>query len=176
MKYRPRASALLFEALETRRLLASYLATFEPLNNSGVSGTAELTLEGNQLTITISAQGLEPNQVHPMHIHGRFEDPNPGDPGPPAPRDSAVPTLADDVDGDGFIEATESVASAGLIILPLSSPPGDRSAEDPRSTLTYPRCASGKKRIRSSRPAKRRTMSIEPSVDPSSRMMNSKSR
>src|SRR5687768_9669915 len=50
-----------------------YKAYLSPLNNSGVSGMATLTLDGNMLTVMIEASGLTPNQVHPQHIHGFTE-------------------------------------------------------------------------------------------------------
>lgn len=40
------------------------------LNDSGASGTADLRLEGNQLTVTIEAQGLSPDLPHAQHFHG----------------------------------------------------------------------------------------------------------
>jgi len=39
------------------------------VNSSGVTGTATLRLKGTQLTVTINATGLTPNQVHLQHIH-----------------------------------------------------------------------------------------------------------
>src|SRR5215217_5439439 len=96
-----RKSALttVVESLEARQLLATFTATLQPLNNSGVSGTATAVIEGNTMTVTITAAGLEASQVHPAHIHGRFQTGNTG----PA-RDSIVPTAAEDLDKDGFIE------------------------------------------------------------------------
>src|SRR5687768_906530 len=135
-KRRLRPNPLLVESLEIRRLLATFTATLEPLNNSGVSGTAEMTLEDNLLTVTVNARGLEANQIHPQHIQGRFDESTPGTPG--GASDSVRPTTADDADADGFIESGEAVVSAGSIILPLSSPPGNDTAADPASTLTFP--------------------------------------
>lgn len=51
-----------------------YEAELTMLNESGVSGTAELTLVGDQLTVKITASGLEPNLPHPQHIHGFTEN------------------------------------------------------------------------------------------------------
>ena len=111
----------LLEMLETRRLLASsYTATFEPLNNSGVSGTAQLTLDGDQLTVTINARGLEPNQIHPQHIHG-LADSGTSD------TESRIPSLLEDADRDGVIEHLEASVATGPAILPLSSPPASAS-------------------------------------------------
>lgn len=94
-----------------------YEAILAPLSNSGVSGLARLSHDGNMLTVTITASGLTPNQMHVQHIHGRF--------GPAGnPIDSVTPTLAQDTDGDGFIELAEGLPSYGPIILNLDSPTG----------------------------------------------------
>lgn len=92
-----------------------YFVQFESLNNSGVSGTAHLTLvDNNSLTVQIHATGLTPNQVHPQHIHGL-----------PGGANSTIPTLACcDPDADGFIEVLEGAAAYGPIITNLTSPPG----------------------------------------------------
>jgi hypothetical protein len=96
----------------------SYSAVLNPLNNSGVSGTANLFLDGDLLTVNLTAFGLEPNQVHVQHIHGRLDSNN-------MPLDSTSPTLAQDDDGDGFVELAEGLDTYGPIILQLTSPPGD---------------------------------------------------
>ena len=94
-----------------------YEATLGSLNNSGVSGTANLSLDGDLLSVSIRATGLTPGQPHVQHIHGRFDDAG-------NPIDSVTPTLADDTDGDGFVEVAEGSRSYGPIILNLDSPPG----------------------------------------------------
>lgn len=96
----------------------SYSANISELNNSGVSGTANLFLDGDLLTVNLTAFGLEPNQTHVQHIHGRL-----GANGNPL--DSASPTLAQDADGDGFVELAEGLTTYGPILLQLTSPPGD---------------------------------------------------
>ena len=40
----------------------SYLATLMPENGSGVSGTAQFTLDGNLLTMQLTASGLTPTR------------------------------------------------------------------------------------------------------------------
>ena len=47
-----------------------FQADLAPLNNSGASGTANLALEGDQLTTDIASEGLAPNLPHAQHIHG----------------------------------------------------------------------------------------------------------
>lgn len=95
----------------------NYIADLQPLNNSGVHGTAFLTLvDTNTLTVSINATGLVPNQPHPQHIHGLSGGVN-----------SVSPTLANDTDHDGFIEVLEGAATYGPIIQNLTSPPGTSS-------------------------------------------------
>ncbi|NKC34350.1 calcium-binding protein [Falsiroseomonas selenitidurans] len=89
---------------------------FSALNDSGVSGFAELSRQGNLLTVHIHADGLEPNQVHIQHIHGRLS---------PAglPLESKTPSLARDLDGDGFVELAEGAPAYGPILVNLTMPP-----------------------------------------------------
>ncbi len=100
-----------------------YVADLGPLNDSGVSGTAFLTIDDDTLATRIVADGLEPDMVHPQHIHGRFADTEDG-PGTGQPIDSVSPTLLTDDDNDGFIELEEGLDTYGPIIVPLTSPPG----------------------------------------------------
>lgn len=50
----------------------AYNATFTTLNDSGVTGTAMLSLDSTDslLTVTIHATGLEAGVLHVAHIHG----------------------------------------------------------------------------------------------------------
>lgn len=86
-----------------------YRADLASLNSSGVSGTAELTLSGDQLTVTITATGLEPNSPHPQHIHGAVD--NKGN--------ATCPPPAADVNGDGVVDVNEGVPFYGPVLLSL---------------------------------------------------------
>ncbi|MER2997957.1 hypothetical protein [Pontibacter populi] len=90
-------------------LTKTYTANIMSLNDSGVSGTATLTLEGDQLTVHIMATGLEPGMVHPQHIHG-FMDSN---------QNAVCPPMSADTDGDGLVELGEGVPFYGPVLLPL---------------------------------------------------------
>lgn len=97
-------------AHKSLNLNKEYMATLSSLNNSGASGTATLSLKGNMLTVKIEAMGLEPNKLHPQHIHG-FETNN---------RNSTCPTMAADTNGDGFVDLVEGLPSYGPVLLNLA--------------------------------------------------------
>lgn len=99
-----------------------FVADLTPLNNSGVHAHFTLILNGNLLTVTEHATGLEPNQPHPQHIHGLL--------GADAPN-TMLASPADDVDHDGYIELAEGQMSYGPILLDLSSPPGGALSDFP---------------------------------------------
>jgi Cu/Zn superoxide dismutase len=84
-----------------------------PLNNSGVTGTATLSLNGNMLTVTIEASGLEPNKEHAQHIHGFMEN----------NRKATCPTIAADTNGDGLVDLGEGAPFYGPVLLNLAPTP-----------------------------------------------------
>ncbi|HZS94274.1 MAG TPA: PEP-CTERM sorting domain-containing protein, partial [Chloroflexota bacterium] len=81
-----------------------------------------LTLDGNLLTVSEHATGLEPNEPHPQHIHGML--------GADAPN-TTLATLANDTDHDGYVNMAEGQAAYGPILIPLSSPPGGALSDFP---------------------------------------------
>lgn len=85
----------------------TYTAPLTALNNSGVSGEATVTVEDNQLTATVDAQGTEANNVHAQHIHGF------------ASQASSCPTAEADTSGDGHISVGEGAPEYGGILVPL---------------------------------------------------------
>jgi len=94
----------------------TFSATLGQLNNSGVSGTVTFLLSDDRtsLTVNLQAMGLEPNQTHVAHIHGRLSDGMTG-----SAVNSTVPTLAQDTDGDGFVELGEGVPTYGPVLVPF---------------------------------------------------------
>ncbi len=119
----------------------TFKANLMELNNSGVTGIALLKVLSDQITgvpaslqVTITATGLEPNQLHVQHIHGRFSGPGIGEGNP---IDSQTPPASADTDGDGFIEVGEGVPFYGPIILPLSSPSDQSFPTAPNGTISF---------------------------------------
>ncbi|QYA25632.1 CHRD domain-containing protein [Gramella sp. MT6] len=92
--------------------MMSYTAQLGGLNDSGVSGTATVTKNGNQLTVTVLAQGLEPNQAHPQHIHGLSNG-----------EEATCPPASADADEDGIITIPEGAPFYGEVLLPLEGFP-----------------------------------------------------
>src|SRR4051794_35494827 len=93
----------------------TYVATFTPLHDSGVSGSASVTLNGSELTYSVKATGLEPNKFHQEHIHGFL---NPND------KPSQLPQLPrDDKNGNGMLDDLEGEAVIGGPIVYLTASP-----------------------------------------------------
>jgi hypothetical protein len=108
-----------------------YSANLSALNSSGVTGTANLTLNGDMLKVHITASGLKAGMVHPQHIHGVLSDGTSGH-----PVQSTTPTIAVDDpsnggNGDGVIELGEGQTTYGPILVPLTSPPGGALSDFP---------------------------------------------
>ena len=120
------AAVMLASTAAVPAAAATYVVNFDALNDSGVTGTATLDHDEDAQTLQVSfdVSGLEPNQVHVAHIHGAFDENG-------NPRNSVAPTIADDADGDGFIELGEGVPSYGPIIIPL----GDIGAADDGTSM-----------------------------------------
>ncbi len=102
-----------------------FQADLAPLNNSGASGTANLALEGDQLTTDIASEGLAPGLPHAQHIHGLEQ------------AMSECPTLANDQDGDGLVNTTEGEPSYGPILTSLTTE-GDTSPESGLAVDRFP--------------------------------------
>lgn len=102
-----------------------YEADLETLNDSGATGTATLSLDGNMLTVAIQASGLAPNLPHAQHVHGALESPN------------TCPPPEADTDGDGFISTPEGVPFYGGINVSLTTE-GDTSPDSALAVDRFP--------------------------------------
>ncbi len=120
----PAAAALTMFAGAAPALAAeakAYQAPLEILNKSGATGTAWLSLNGNQLTVKIESKGLVPNAPHAQHIHGM----------PDGKQDFRCPEGPEvsseiDKDGDGILSTAEGLPDYGAINISLTTK-GDTS-------------------------------------------------
>ena len=102
-----------------------FQADLAPLNNSGASGTANLALEGDQLTTDIASEGLAPGLPHAQHIHGLEQ------------AMSECPTILNDQNGDNLINTTEGDPSYGPILTSFTTE-GDTSPESGLAADRFP--------------------------------------
>lgn len=86
----------------------TYTADLGALNNSGVTGRATIAVEGDELTVSVDAEGTVAEQVHAQHIHGETDG-----------MTSACPTMDADSDGNGRISVSEGAPAYGGILVPL---------------------------------------------------------
>ena len=92
-------------------------ARLEPVNGSGVRGTATLTAnDDGSLTVAIRGRGYVPGQPHAQHVHGS-----------PGGRHFMCPSKENDTDGDGVLTNEEGTGEYGAIFLALTTR-GDTSA------------------------------------------------
>jgi hypothetical protein len=93
-----------------------YVASLHPLNTkvTGVetTGEARFSINGDTLTISVSAQKLPPDMMHLQHFHG-FKD----------NRDATCPTEAADVNHDGIIDLIETEPTSGTTMVPFHDDP-----------------------------------------------------
>lgn len=94
-------------------------------NKSGSSSTAQLTVDGDSMTIKIQGEGFTPNSPHAQHFHGSFTD----------DKKFTCPTSAADADGDGQVNTEEGLPMYGDVMLSLTTE-GDTS---PKSGLAVER-------------------------------------
>jgi Ca2+-binding RTX toxin-like protein len=115
--------ALTADTSGTSQVLAAgsptWVANLTPMNNSGVSGTATMSLSGGQLTVNLDLTGLTANQPHQAHIHGSSA-------GGQAVQSIVAPPTTADANNDGTVSQAEAQATAGPPILDLTGATGDQ--------------------------------------------------
>jgi Cu/Zn superoxide dismutase len=98
--------------------------------DADAQATAKLTLQGNRLHVVVDASGVEPNKVHPQHIHGFGKGKN-------KERNATCPTGAQDDNGDGVVDVPEGLETYGQILLPLTDANGDFPVADADGTYHF---------------------------------------
>jgi hypothetical protein len=115
-------------ALPTAALADSHTETFtaelSQANDSGASATAELSLDGNDLTVMLDGDGFVEGFPHAMHLHGEPGGDNVC--GPLNPSDDGFDDA--DADGDGFLSVVEGAPSYGPVTASLTTE-GDTSPD-----------------------------------------------
>ena len=106
----------------------SFQADLGALNESGVSGTAMVTLEGNQATVMVDASGLLAGSPHAQHFHIAAEG-------------TCPPADLDD-DGDGFLSTSEGAPFYGAIGTSLTTE-GDTSPDSGLAVDRFPTADDG---------------------------------
>src|SRR4051812_42899477 len=103
------AAAVVLPALvlpaAARAGVTAYHANLVETNNSGVSGSVQITLHdvADSLTVSLRATGLEPGKIHPAHIHGFVNG-----------KDAVTPTIPEfDFNHNGMIEDYEGELAIG---------------------------------------------------------------
>ncbi|MFR9676280.1 hypothetical protein [Streptomyces sp. TR06-5] len=104
----------------------SHQIDLKQLSDSGASGTAFLTLDGNDLTVKVEAEGLTPNSPHAQHLHGSTEG-----------KDFRCPTPDADKNGDGIVSTPEGIPSYGGIMISLTTE-GDTSKDSGLAVDRFP--------------------------------------
>lgn len=106
----------------------TYQATLNPLNGSGASGMAMITVNGSQATVDVSWSGLPQTFMdapypHVQHIHGLAQ--------------GTCPDPSADANGDGIVDTVEGQPSYGPIQTTLSTE-GDTSPAAGTNIQTAP--------------------------------------
>lgn len=102
----------------------TYQVNLTQANNSGASGTATVTLTGNNAKVSVRATGLSPNLPHVTHIHVGGQN--------------VCPTSAADTDKDGFVNVKEATPYVGDMKVALTTS-GDTSANSGLATDRAPK-------------------------------------
>ena len=87
-------------------------------NKSGSQGTADVSINGDKMTISIEGTGFTPKMPHAQHFHGSFD----------ANKDFTCPTSDADADGDGQVNTEEGLPDYGDIVISLTTK-GDTSPD-----------------------------------------------
>ena len=106
----------------------SYQASLGTLNQSGVTGTGMVTLDGNTATVMIEASGLLAGAPHAQHFHIGAQ--------------GSCPTDAANTDGDAFLSTTEGAPFYGAIGTSLTLD-GDTSPDSGLAVDRFPTAEGG---------------------------------
>ncbi len=86
-----------------------FTSVISPMNNSNARGFARLAMNGDQLNVRLFASGMEANQQHLQHIHGKLDGSN-----------AVCPLPTADTDNDGTVSLIEGNPFYGPILESLT--------------------------------------------------------
>ncbi|HSK95650.1 MAG TPA: hypothetical protein VK891_03455 [Euzebyales bacterium] len=109
----------------TAQMPTAFRADLKELNGSGVTGTADLTLRGTELELSITAKGTAADLPHAQHLHGVIGEV------------SVCPPPEADQDGDGLVSVIEGVPFYGGVLASLTTS-GDTSADSGLAVDRFP--------------------------------------
>jgi hypothetical protein len=124
---------LAFPAAASAQSPTTFSANIGQANESGASATADMSLDGNDLTVRIDGQGFFDGFPHAMHFHGEPGGDNVC--GPLNPGDAGFEEA--DEDGDGFLSVVEGVPAYGPISASLTTE-GDTSPDSGLAVERFP--------------------------------------
>jgi hypothetical protein len=101
-----------------------------PLNNSGVTGSAEIEVKNGLLDVDVNASGLLAGSPHAQHIHFGAQARN------------ECPTIADDTNGDFRLTTAEGLPAYGPIKKSLTTS-GDTSPASALAVDRFPTAPQG---------------------------------
>lgn len=84
----------------------AFTADLQALNDSGATGTATITVDGDQVTVEIEASGLTPGAPHAQHLH--------------IGGDNTCPGADADTDDDGLVTTPEGQPFYGDVAVSLT--------------------------------------------------------
>jgi Cu/Zn superoxide dismutase len=113
-------------AATTASKVSSFSIHLKEQNASGATGEALLSLEGDRLTVNLTARGLTPNAPHVAHVHGA-----------PDSNGFRCGTADDDVNGDGIVSTTEGAPHTGAAGISLTTR-GDTSSTSGLAVERFP--------------------------------------
>jgi hypothetical protein len=110
-----------------------FSADLTQANDSGASATAELWLDGNELTVAVRGDGFFDGFPHAMHLHGEPGGDNVC--GPVNPGEEGFDVK--DEDGDGILSVVEGAGDYGPVAVSLTTE-GDTSPDSALAVDRFP--------------------------------------
>ena len=117
-------------ATSAAQVATSTHARLTPLNNSGVTGNADVTIDGRRLEVDLDARHLLKGMPHAEHIHFGARARN------------ECPTVRDDDNADHRLTTAEGQPAYGPVKVSLTTR-GDTSAKSTLAVKRYPLAKNG---------------------------------